>query len=71
MRGATRKRIEALEAQARAEMPEVRIAWVGEDGVIVGYTPIAPVKPRNAHEVPYIDYRNCIHGDPHEFEKQA
>jgi hypothetical protein len=62
LHNATKKRIERLEAQARAETPEVRIAWVDEEGVIVSYTPILPVKRRNAHEALYIDYRTFFQG---------
>ena len=72
MHSATKRRIEALEAQARAETHEVRIAWIDENGVIVGYTTLAPIERRNAHETPYVDYREIFRGGIYaDYEKQT
>ncbi len=65
MQTGIKKRLECLEAQVRAKAPDIRIVWVDEDGRIVGYTLIVPVKFRNAHKVPYVDYRQIFKGAPY------
>ncbi len=60
-----KQRIKHLEQQARAAQPnEARIAWVDEDGRIVGYTIVPPAEDRRylPNGMPRIDYRDLIEG---------
>jgi hypothetical protein len=65
LRTEIKKRLERLEQQAQAERcDEVRIAWVDEDGRIVGYTIAIPPEERqylpNGRRL--VDYRQLVVG---------
>ncbi len=72
MHSATKKRIERLEAQVRTEAVDIQIAWVDEDGTVVGYT--LPTPPDERRYLPngmrLVDYRDFIPGGKYYVECQ-
>ncbi len=72
MRTDIKKRLERLEAQARAKASDIRIAWVDEEGVIIGYT--LPAPPEERRYLPngqrLVNYRDLIPGGKYYVECQ-